>query len=114
MIAVTLRLVARPEARDELLHRVRSDMLGPTRAEPGCVSYRFYQDVENPNAFSFVELWRDYESLDGHFRSDHVGAFLGRLPDLVAEAPVARFDRIAETRGAEAIEQARKAIQAEM
>jgi quinol monooxygenase YgiN len=114
MIAVTLRLVARAETREELARRVREDLLGPTRQEPGCISYRFYQDIEDPNAFSFVELWQDYDALDGHFRSAHVGAFLGRLPDLVAEPPVARFDRIAETRGLEAVEAARKSVDVPM
>jgi hypothetical protein len=34
MIAVMLRLVARPEKSAELARRVKDDLLGPTRAEP--------------------------------------------------------------------------------
>lgn len=110
MIAVQLRLVARPEKRAELLNRVKDDLLGPTRGEPGCIRYRFYQDVENENAFSFVEHWADWESLNAHFRSSHVGELLAVLPDLIAEDPQAYFDEIRESRGLEAVESARREI----
>lgn len=112
MIAVTLRLVASPDTREELLRRVREDMFGPTRAEAGCLSYRFYQDIENPDAFSFVEEWQSWDALYDHFRSEHVGGLLEVLGDLVAEPPTARFHEITSTRGLEAVEEARSEITA--
>lgn len=110
MVAVMLRLVAKPEMREELLRRVKEDLLVATRSEPGCIRYRFYQDVEDENAFSFVEHWEDQESLDGHFRSAHVGTFLGALPDLIAEGPEAFFQEVSRTRGLEAVEEARSQV----
>lgn len=108
MIAVMLRLVARPRKREELHRRVQEDMLTPTRAEPGCIRYRFYQDVEDPNAFSFVEHWEDWQSLNGHLRSTHVGAFLQVLPDLITREPEAFFEEVARTKGLEAVEEAHR------
>lgn len=110
MIVVTLRLVARSEKREELLRRVREGLFGPTRAEPGCIRYRFYQDVEDPNAYSFVEHWQDWQSLNSHFRSAHVGAFLQVLPELIAQEPEAHFQEIARTKGLEAVEAARQEV----
>ena len=107
MIAATVRLVVQPTRRTELLRRVREEMFEQTRAEPGCRSYRFYQDVEDENAFSFVEEWASWDALDAHFRSAHVDRFLAAVPDLVSEPPVARFHEVAATRGMEAIEAAR-------
>jgi quinol monooxygenase YgiN len=107
MIAAAVRLVAQPGKRDELLRRVREEMFQPTRREAGCIQYRFYQDVEDPNAFSFVEEWRDHGCLDEHFRSKHVGRFLEAVGDLVSEPPEARFYDVTEVRGLEAIEEAR-------
>jgi len=108
MIAVMLRLVARDDTTDELARRVREDMLAATRREAGCISYRFYQDIEDPNAFSFVEEWESWEALDDHFRSDHVGTFLADLGDLLAEPPEGGFHEVARSRGLEAIGAARE------
>lgn len=107
MVAVQLRLVATPETRDELVRRVHEDLYQPTRAEPGCISYRFYQDTENPDAFCFVEQWRDFDAFYGHLASDHVGGFLEILGPLLSEEPHALFQEVSETRGLEAIEEAR-------
>lgn len=110
MIAVMLRLVAKPEKSAELERRVKEDLLEATRAEPGCIRYRFYRDVEDPNAFSFVEHWQDWKSLNGHFRSAHVSAFLQALPELLAGEPEAFFQEIARTRGLEAVEEANQEV----
>lgn len=110
MIAVALRLVAKEDKRDELLARVKEGLLGPTRAEPGCIKYRFYQDVENPNAFSFVEQWESWDAVYDHFRSEPVGRFLEVLESLIAEAPDMALYEVAETRGLEAVEEARSAM----
>jgi quinol monooxygenase YgiN len=107
MIVVMLRLVAQPGKGNELVRRVREEMFGPTRQEPGCIRYRFYQDVENENAFSFVEEWESWEALNGHFRSEHVGRFLAGLGDLLAEPPEGGFHEVARSRGLEAVDEAR-------
>ena len=112
MVTVTLRLVARPATREELRRRVHEMLFAPTRAEPGCITYRFYQDTENAAAFSFVEEWESWEALNDHFRSAHVSAFLAGLGELLAEPPVARFHEIASTRGLEALEEARAQVSA--
>jgi quinol monooxygenase YgiN len=110
MVAIALRLVARAERRQELLDAVRNGLLTPTRDEPGCLRYRFYQDVEDENAFSFVEEWDNWEALGAHIRSAHVGAFLAALGDRLAEPPEARFYEVARVRGAEVIDEARGAL----
>lgn len=107
MVAVALRLVAQPGKAQELLDAVRSGLFAPTRAEAGCIVYRFYQDTEDAHAFSFVEEWESWEALYGHFRSDHVSAFLAGIGDLLGAPPEARFYEVAETRGMEAVEEAR-------
>lgn len=97
MIAGAVRLVARPEKREEVLRRVKEEMFAPTRRTPGCIKYRFYQDVENPNAFSFVEEWESWRALHRHFTSEHVGRFLQAVGQLVSEPPEARFYEVVST-----------------
>jgi quinol monooxygenase YgiN len=39
------------------------------REEPGCLSYRFAETLEEPAHFLVVQQWRDQEALDEHYRS---------------------------------------------
>ncbi|MCG6857277.1 MAG: antibiotic biosynthesis monooxygenase [Salaquimonas sp.] len=50
-------------------------MAAATRAEDGCITYAFYQDIENPGRFRVYEEWRDQAALDAHFRSPHMAEF---------------------------------------
>jgi quinol monooxygenase YgiN len=107
MIAAMVRLTARPDTREELARRVREDMLEATRAEPGCIRYAFYQDVQDPDSFIFAEEWESWEALESHFRSDHVGRFLAGLGDVLGAPPAGGFHEVARSRGVEAIAEAR-------
>ena len=54
MMVLILRMKVRPGNRDELLQVIRR-MLEPTRVEQGCLGFRFYQDIEDRNAYTFIE-----------------------------------------------------------
>ena len=69
MIIATLRMVVRPDGRNDLLETMRG-MLEPTRVERGCLSYRLYEDVENQNAFVLLEEWATQEDLERHISKD--------------------------------------------
>ncbi|HLJ70192.1 MAG TPA: putative quinol monooxygenase [Roseiarcus sp.] len=77
-------VVAKDETRDEL-RAILSAQVGPTRAEPGCISYDFHVDAENPNRFMFYENWRSRDDLDAHLQAPHLKPLFGRLDELVAE-----------------------------
>ena len=66
MIVATLRMTVRPGEREEFLKTIQS-MLGPVRAEPGCVSYDFYQDTEDENSFILVEECKKKTDFDRQF-----------------------------------------------
>lgn len=102
MILATLRMIVRPEKRDVLLATIRG-MLEPARVERGCLSYRFYQDVEDRNVFVLLEEWATQEDLDRHIRTDNQRQLLA-LVDLLGEEPELRFDTVSRTAGVELIE----------
>ena len=106
MITATFRIVVYPERRDEVLKTLRP-LIGPTEAEPGCISCRIHQDVDNPNVLTLVEQWDTQADLDKHIASDDFRRILAVL-DLSIEPPEIRFDGIAESAGIELIESARK------
>jgi quinol monooxygenase YgiN len=79
-------MVANPDSVD----RVRSILLGlvgPTRAEPGCITYELLQNRHDPTDFTFVEEWEGDAALDAHLSTEHIKDALSKLPGLLAAEP---------------------------
>jgi len=106
MLITSVRINAPPKRRDEILKTLRS-LLGPTRVLPGCVSCRFYQDVENPNLLTLIEEWESREALNRHVRSNDYRKLLTAM-DLASERPVVQFCSVSSESGMELIEEIRE------
>ncbi|NJK44128.1 MAG: antibiotic biosynthesis monooxygenase [Pleurocapsa sp. SU_196_0] len=59
-----------------------------TQAEPGCLEYRFAQDLEQPDLIHVFENWDSLASLEAHFRTAHMTQFNAQLPAYLLEKPV--------------------------
>ena len=105
MIIVTLRIVVPPERRDEVLKTLRL-FLGPTGVQPGCISCRFCQDIENENALTLVEEWESQADLDTHIRTDDFRKILAVM-DISNEPPEIKFNTVSKTAGMEVMERVR-------
>jgi quinol monooxygenase YgiN len=81
VVAGTVRVKA--EKREAAV-RAALAMAEATRAEPGCLAYRFSADLADPTTFSIFEEWTDADALARHFATDHMQAFRRAIPDLVA------------------------------
>ena len=90
MRIIVAELEAVPERRAELLE-VLDGLLEPSRAEPGCVSYRYFFDSENDNLIHFFELWQDQAAVDFHFATPHFQALGAKLPNLIVGGPNLRI-----------------------
>lgn len=47
------------------------EMVGLTRAEPGCLGYDLYQSVDDPSLMFLYENWTDQAALDKHMNTSH-------------------------------------------
>ena len=106
MIMSTLRIVAPPAKRNEVVRTLNS-LLGPTRAQPGCISCHIYSEVEDRNVLILLEEWDSQADVDSHLRSNHYRKVLA-LMDMSNTQPEIKFDTISDTKGIEAIESARE------
>jgi quinol monooxygenase YgiN len=97
VIVVTGR-VQIPEQHRERFLQIATAMCSASRDDDGCLSYRVYEDAEQPGRFVFIEEWRDDDALLTHFGEPHTGAFMSELPGLLGEAPDALFHTVASTR----------------
>jgi len=102
MMVLTIRMKVRPGSRDELLEVVRR-MLEPTRVEQGCLGFHFYQDVEDRNAFTFLEEWESTDDLEGYMRTESFRELLAVM-DLLIEPPRLNIHTVSHTAGIEFVE----------
>jgi len=80
IIAGTVR--APPQNLDALRPHMLA-MMSASRAEDGCETYGYAEDVAEPGLIHVFEIWRDQAALAAHAQSDHMkvwraaGASLG-------------------------------------
>lgn len=96
MIVVVGRVVTDADKRADLV-RVGQTVAAASRLEPGCTSYRLYQDSENENEFVFVEEWESDEALQQHFATVHVTEFLRAIQATLVAPPDVKFHTIASS-----------------
>ena len=96
MVVVVARVRVRAGRHEEFIRAAR-EVARPTREEPGCHVYRIHQDIEDPDAFVFVEEWSAQADLDRHFETPHVKRFVAALPDLLSAPAELKIHEVART-----------------
>jgi quinol monooxygenase YgiN len=86
MHIIAAEVVAAAGKREDLLQLCRS-MLAPSRAEAGCISYRFFEDPDCPGHVLFFEEWKDMAAIDFHFATPHFTDFSAEIPGLIEGEP---------------------------
>jgi quinol monooxygenase YgiN len=93
MIVVVGRVRTDADKRAELV-RIGQAVADASRAEPGCISYRLYEDTEVDNDFVFVEEWESSEALQQHFATSHVADFMRAILETIVAPPDVKFHTI--------------------
>jgi quinol monooxygenase YgiN len=98
MIVVTGEFRFQP-GKDEALRAAMVDMMNESNREAGCLHYRFYRDVENPEIYRVYEEWESDAHLADHAASAHMKVFRERLKEIgVASRDVKKMDAGAATK----------------
>jgi quinol monooxygenase YgiN len=97
MIVVTGRVQIPEELREQFL-AIATEMCSASRGDDGCIGYRFYADLEQPERYVFIEEWRDDETLQSHFMQPHTARFMGALVPMLGEPADALFHTVAVSR----------------
>jgi quinol monooxygenase YgiN len=96
MIVVIGRVRTDADKRSELV-RIGHAVAAASRAEPGCLSYRLYEDTEAENEFVFVEEWESEEALQRHFATPHIAELMRSIPAAIVAPPDVKFHTIARS-----------------
>jgi quinol monooxygenase YgiN len=85
--ALIVEFKAAPGKRDVL----RAELLAlvtPTRKELGCIRYDLHQSIEEPDDFTFYEVWASRAALAAHDASSHVTHVRTVIPALIGDNKV--------------------------
>lgn len=72
--ASEIRVIAHAFARPEYVGGVRNtlkDMIVPTRAEKGCITYELHEVLGDAYQFVFFEIWESEAALEAHMQTPH-------------------------------------------
>lgn len=76
--------VAKRERATDLLEQLVA-LEQASRAEPGCIAYRVFRDMDQADRFVLVEEWSDRAALEAHNMQPHVTRFVAAVGDLLLE-----------------------------
>jgi quinol monooxygenase YgiN len=93
----TFHVIARAVARSGEENHVRKEfeaLVGPTRAEPGCLRYELFVGADNPGDFLFVQEYEDESAFEAHLASKHITEMLKVVLPRLAKPPDIRRCRL--------------------
>jgi quinol monooxygenase YgiN len=88
-LVVANRFEIKPEQRDLFL-KLATAALAPTRAEPGCISYGFYEQPTAKNSFIYYEEWKDRTALIEHLQKPYVQPLLAKFSEILKGSLIVR------------------------
>ncbi|MEN5193783.1 putative quinol monooxygenase [Sphingobacterium faecium] len=85
-IYLTVVLRVEEEHREEI-KTILLEMVHLTRLEPAAELYNLHQGIEDPNVFTFYEIWTDQAGLDAHNEQPYIKNFGPNYGTLLADQP---------------------------
>ena len=91
---VFVRLHAR-EGEEKAAEEALRQVMGPSRGEPGCLSFHLFRSVRDPRLFYIHSRWTDAAAFQTHGELPHTVRFLKKV-DALLDQPrdVARTEMI--------------------
>jgi quinol monooxygenase YgiN len=81
-IFVFARLHARPGKQGDV-QQAMFEVQGPTRKEPGCLSYGGFRSVRDPDEFYIHTRWQDMAAFERHAELSHSVRFVETVEPLL-------------------------------
>ncbi|HEY1125519.1 MAG TPA: putative quinol monooxygenase [Sphingobium sp.] len=90
ILAGSIRL---PPENLEAARPVMQRMIEASRAEEGCITYSFAEDLLEPGFIRIFEVFRDAEAQQFHAKSAHMAAWRAEWPALgIGERQITRYE----------------------
>ncbi|HEX3699132.1 MAG TPA: putative quinol monooxygenase [Phenylobacterium sp.] len=73
-------------------------MLAASRAEDGCMTYSYAEDIAEPGLIRVFEAWRDQAALEAHFRTAHMAEWRAAWPQFAVSERRLRLYEVTDER----------------
>jgi quinol monooxygenase YgiN len=94
-LAITINAILKAKpGKEEQLRSELLKVIGPSRAEEGCLNYSLHESTENKSTFVFYETWKDEASLKSHIESVHYNQYRQNIETLIEQRDVYRLKMI--------------------
>ena len=105
MVIVIIKLKALPEKRLELKQTLLA-LIEPIRKAKDCLSHNVFQDIENDNGLSLIEMWESREELNAHLQLDQFTVLMDTR-NLLSRPLEITMSEVSHSSGWEAVEAVR-------
>ena len=78
MITIVAKSIVKNGMKDKF-KKLADELIAFSRKEEGCISYNLYEDINNKNILTFIEEWKDEDTIKFHNESEH---FTRIVPEL--------------------------------
>ncbi|MET0953551.1 MAG: putative quinol monooxygenase, partial [Aeromicrobium sp.] len=78
MITIHATTRIAPESRESFVE-LAAATIADSLAEDGCITYTCAEDLVEPGAFRWVEVWRDLDAFNAHAEARHHVEFIRAL-----------------------------------
>lgn len=90
MLKVIANIEVVPECLETVLP-IQKEAVEITRAEPGCLEYALYQNLETPNILTFVSTWATEEDFQVHAQTPYLVDKGRRLAGMIRSKDIQFF-----------------------
>lgn len=84
MVQSTFHLLA--DGKSKVIELMKT-MVAKSLAEPGCLSYEYFEGITDELQIILLQEWENAESLQDHYQTEHMDHFLAELGQHL-ESPV--------------------------
>lgn len=81
MITLVVKAVIKEDKIEEYKD-ITKELEIESKKEKGCISYSLYEDINNPQILTFIEVWKDEEAIKIHNNSEHFKRLAPKLREL--------------------------------
>ena len=87
-----------PSTESEYIELLNQQMNTAINIEEGVLEYRVVNEKENPHLFTFIEIYRDYNSYLSHIKSQHFLAYKSKTQEMVKSLKLIDVNLIGRTK----------------
>ncbi len=93
MLKVIANIDVFPEYLEQVLP-IQQEAVKITSAEPGCLEYSLFQNIETPNILTFVSTWASGEAFELHAKTPYLAEKGARLSGMIRSKDIQFFTQL--------------------